>query len=255
VKFTPRGGRVQIVLQRINSHVEVSVNDSGEGIRPDFLPFVFDRFRQSDATTTRRHGGLGLGLAIVKQLTELHGGTVAARSEGEGKGATFVVSLPLTVLHAEPSPPQERRHPATAQGGIASETRPDIAGVKVLVIDDEPDARLLLKRLLEDRHATVLLADSAEEALRQLQAERPDVIVSDVGMPREDGYSLIRRIRALSPENGGNTPALALTAYARADDRVKAMLAGFQQHLSKPVEPSMLIATIASLTGRTAARE
>ncbi len=254
VKFTPRGGRVQVVLECVNSHLEVSVTDTGEGIRPDFLPYVFDRFRQSDASTTRRHGGLGLGLAIVKQLIELHGGTVRARSDGEGKGAAFIVSLPLKVLHVEPEPVQERRHPKTASVPVAADLCADIAGVKVLIVDDEPDARALLKRLLEDCGAVVTVAASAEEAMRKLQAERPDVIASDIGMPGEDGYALIRRIRALGPERGGDTPALALTAYARADDRVKAVMAGFQHHISKPVEPAVLIAMVASLTGRTGDR-
>jgi len=251
VKFTPRGGRVQILLERVNSHFEVSITDTGEGIKPDFLPYVFDRFRQSDASTTRRHGGLGLGLAIVKQLVELHGGTVQAQSPGEGMGATFTISLPLTVLHPEPELAQNRRHPKTSNIPVAMDLRADIAGVKVLVVDDEPDARALLKRLLEDCNAIVTLASSVEEAIEMLKLDRPDVIASDIGMPSEDGYGLIRRVRALPPEQGGNIPALALTAYARAEDRVKAVMAGFQYHVSKPVEPAELIAMVASLAGRT----
>lgn len=251
IKFTPRGGRVQVMLKRINSHIELTVADTGEGIKPEFLPYLFDRFRQSDASTTRRHGGLGLGLAIVKQLVELHGGTVHAKSPGEGKGATFTVSLPVTVIHPEPDRAEERRREKSMPAiPVPPDKCADIAGVKVLILDDEPDARALVKRFLEDCNADAILAPSSEEALEKVRAERPDVIVSDIGMPNEDGYSFIRRVRALAPHEGGNTPALALTAYARAEDRVKALLAGFQSHISKPVEPAELIATIASLAGR-----
>ena len=282
IKFTPRGGRVQVVLQRINSHLEVSFSDSGEGIAPEFLPHVFDRFRQADASSTRRHGGLGLGLAIVKQLVELHGGTVRASSAGPGAGTTFVVSLPLMIAvnteaaagDASPSSQQaegdqagmsgnERRHPRAA--GFAA-LGGEILGIKlhglrVLVVDDEADARALLKRLLEERGAEVLVAGSAQEAFGLVVAKGPDVLVSDIGMPGEDGYSLIRRIRAHEEnEAGGNVesaterkklPAVALTAYARAEDRMKAVLAGFQMHVSKPVEAAELLAMVASLTGRT----
>jgi PAS domain S-box-containing protein len=254
VKFTPRGGRVQVVLERVNSHVEASVTDSGEGIRPDFLPYVFDRFRQSDASTTRRHGGLGLGLAIVKQLCELHGGSVEARSQGAGQGATFIVRLPLMALHPENASAEPRRHPRSTHDAASHHLCADIAGVKVLVVDDDPDARALLRRLLEDCDAVVTVAASVDEAVRRVETERPDVIASDIGMPGEDGYALIRRIRALPADRGGATPAMALTAYARADDRVKVMMAGFQHHLAKPVDPSELIAMVASLTGRAGRR-
>ncbi|HEX8342925.1 MAG TPA: ATP-binding protein, partial [Tepidisphaeraceae bacterium] len=202
VKFTPRGGRVQVLLERVNSHVEVSVIDSGEGIKPEFLPYVFDRFRQADASTTRRHGGLGLGLSIVKQLVELHGGSIRVKSAGEGLGSTFIVSLPLTVIHPESPADADRRHPKA--GGAPLSLQPyfcaEITGVKVLVVDDEPDARALVKRLLEDCNAVVTTAASAAEALEKLQAERPDVLLSDVGMPTSDGYQLIRLVRAL-PED------------------------------------------------------
>lgn len=251
VKFTPRGGRVQVLLERVNSHVEVSVIDTGEGIKPEFLPHVFERFRQADATTTRRHGGLGLGLAIVKQLVELHGGSVRAKSPGQGQGATFTVSLPMMVVHAEPEASPERRHPSAANTPVAAEPCADIAGIKVLVVDDEPDARALLKRVLEACDARVIVAGSASEAVALVQSERPDVIASDIGMPGEDGYSLIRRVRALGSSHGGDTPAVALTAYARAEDRVKVVMAGFQHHIAKPVEPAELIAMIASLMRRT----
>jgi PAS domain S-box-containing protein len=252
VKFTPRGGRVQVLLERVNSHLEVSVIDTGEGIPPEFLPHVFDRFRQADASTTRRHGGLGLGLSIVKQLVELHGGRVRASSSGEGSGSTFTVSLPLTVIHPPPEPEAGRRHPVARTGPhLSQDTCVELHGVRVLVVDDEPDARSLLQRLLEDCHAIVMLAESAGAALEKLVADRPDVLVSDIGMPGEDGYSLIRRVRALHPDKGGNVPALALTAYARSEDRTRSVLAGFQMHMSKPVEPAELIAMVASLAGRT----
>ncbi len=281
IKFTPRGGRVQIVLQRINSHLEVVFNDSGEGIPAGFLPHVFDRFRQADATSTRRHGGLGLGLAIVKQLVELHGGSVRAASAGPGTGASFIVSLPLMVAveTSSPAPPgaggatvqpveqggapnsqaaDERRHPqapgfAALKGEVLGV---DLRGLRVLVVDDEPDARALLKRLMEERGAEVLVGGSAEEAYALAMNGRPDVLVSDIGMPGQDGYTLIRRIRAqealdTAEPKRKKLPAVALTAYARAEDRMKAVLAGFQMHVSKPVEAAELLAMVASLTGRT----
>ncbi len=253
IKFTPRGGRVQVILERVNSHLEVVVNDSGEGIAPEFLPHVFDRFRQADASTTRRHGGLGLGLAIAKQLVELHGGSVRVHSDGPGQGTTFRVLLPLTVLHPVPDPGEEDRcHPRadTNSLSVASELI-NLAGVRVLVVDDEADARSLVKRLLEDRQASVRTAGSATEAMDLIRSERPDVLVSDIGMPEEDGYSLIRRVRALGPEHGGSIPALALTAYARSEDRLKTIMAGFQIHVAKPVDTVELLALVASLAGRT----
>jgi PAS domain S-box-containing protein len=252
IKFTPKGGRVQVVLERVNSHLEVSITDTGEGIRPEFLPHVFDRFRQADPSTTRRHGGLGLGLSIVKQLIELHGGTVRAKSAGAGQGSTFTVSLPLTVVHPEYDADAMRRHPrAGATAATPDEMCVKIEGLKVLVVDDEPDARTLLRRLLEDCGAVVTTAASAKEALEHLAVERPDVLVSDIGMPGEDGYSLIRRVRALETEGSGNIPAVALTAYARSEDRTRSILAGFQMHVAKPVEPTELVAVVASLAGRT----
>ena len=251
IKFTPKGGRIQVLLERVNSHLEVSVIDTGEGIAPEFLPHVFDRFRQADASTTRRHGGLGLGLALAKQLIELHGGSIRAKSLGLGHGATFTVSLPLTVVHPEPEPEMERRHPRSGPvSATADDMCPRLGGVKVLVVDDEPDARALVKRLLEDCDAAVTTASSVQEALECLRADRPDVLISDIGMPGEDGYALIRRVRALAAERGGNLPAIALTAYARSEDRTRSILAGYQMHVAKPVEPSELIATVASLAGR-----
>ena len=254
VKFSPKGGRVQVLLKRINSHLQVDVIDTGEGIEPQFLPFVFDRFRQADATTTRAHGGLGLGLAIVKQLVELHGGTVRAKSGGRGTGTTFSVLLPVTVLHPDPDPEPVRRHPRGDGATVDPAACAKLAGLKVLVVDDEPDARGLVRRLLTDCHAEVMVAGSAAEAMRKLERDVPDVLVSDIGMPGEDGYALIRRVRELPDGEGGDVPAIALTAYARAEDRVKVLTAGYHMHLAKPVEPAELITVVASLAARFARR-
>jgi PAS domain S-box-containing protein len=249
VKFTPKGGRVAVALERVNSHLKVSVADDGEGIDPAFLPYVFERFRQADASASRRHGGLGLGLSIAKQLVELHGGSIHASSDGHGTGSTFTVELPAMVLDIDAAgrggPRQQPSHsidePLDAYAPAAK-----LGGVRVLVVDDEPDARSLIERLLENCEATVTTAGSAREALEQVAREAPDVLLSDIGMPTEDGYSLMRRIRRLSGE-AGRIPAIALTAYARAEDRVKALQAGYQMHLAKPVEPVKLIEMIASL--------
>jgi PAS domain S-box-containing protein len=253
IKFTPRGERVQVVLQRVDSHLEVGVIDSGEGIAPEFLPHVFDRFRQADASTTRRHGGLGLGLAIVRQLVELHGGTIRAESEGRGRGARFLVELPAAAVRAEARHAPRSRHPR-AQNAVTSlaDATDDLSGIRVLVLDDQVDSRLLVKRLLEDRQAIVLTAATPGEAIDVLQSEKPDVLVSDIGMPGEDGYSFIRKVRMLPRASGGETPAVALTAYARVEDRVNATRAGFQQHIAKPVEPVELITVIATLARRPA---
>ncbi len=249
VKFTPKGGRVQVVLERVNSHVEVSVIDTGQGIKPEFLPFVFDRFRQADASTTRRHGGLGLGLSIVKQLVEMHGGTVRAKSPGEQQGATFTVALPIMVVHQE-EPAVEKVPPRVPEVGELEAPADSLAGVKVLVVDDEPDARALLRRVLSDSGSEVRVAESVAEALRVLEEFRPDVLVSDIGMPDQDGYDLMNQIRAAG-RTSRQMPAVALTAFARAEDRKRAMLAGFQTHVAKPVDPAELVAIVASLAGRT----
>ncbi|HEX8342651.1 MAG TPA: ATP-binding protein [Tepidisphaeraceae bacterium] len=251
IKFTPRGGRVQVLLERVDSHLEISVSDTGEGIKPEFLPFVFDRFRQADASTTRRHGGLGLGLSIVKQLVELHGGAIRIHSDGTGRGSTFVVTLPLGATRREPERDSEPRYGRTGphlDGG--RERGIELDGVRVLVVDDEPDARGLVKRLLEDCRAVVTTAASAQEALMLLRAEAFDVLVSDIGMPGEDGYSLIGRVRAMGKDRGGDIPAIALTAYARAEDRTKAITAGFLMHMTKPIEPVELLTTVAGLASR-----
>jgi len=249
IKFTPKGGRVQVLLERINSHLEISVADTGQGIAADFLPHVFDRFRQEDSSTSRRYSGLGLGLAIVKQLVELHGGTVRVKSDGDNHGATFIVSLPIKVTRTFTD--EIRLHPKAAArtAPIDCETT-HLAGLKILVVDDEPDARLLLKRVLEDCKAEVFIAGSAAEAIQIIKANRPDVLVSDIGMADVDGYEFLRRVRSLSPKEGPHIPAIALTAFARTEDRTRALLAGFLAHVSKPVEPSELIATIAAVAGR-----
>jgi signal transduction histidine kinase/CheY-like chemotaxis protein len=249
IKFTPKGGRVQVLLERVNSHVEMSVIDTGKGIAPEFLPHVFDRFRQEDSSSTRSHGGLGLGLAIVKQLVELHGGSVRANSPGEGQGATFAVSLPLTPIHPEPTPNEGRPRP-DSEPVPSNSDRSTLAGLRVLVVDDDPDARELVKEVLSEYGAAVTAADSAGRALQLLAQEPPDELVSDIEMPGEDGYSLIRKLRALSEAAGGRTPAVALTAYARTEDRTRALMAGYHMHVAKPVEPAELVATIASLARR-----
>jgi PAS domain S-box-containing protein len=246
VKFTSKGGRVEVLLQHVNSHMEITVNDTGMGIKPELLPYVFERFRQGDSSTTRMHGGLGLGLSIVKQLVELHGGTVHARSPGEGLGATFIVSLPLAPVRGD----EKREHPTTPTQSIPECNGIDLVGVKVLVVEDDADARSIIKRVLVHCKADVCTAASAAEALELLKSYRPDVLISDIGMPGVDGYQFIRQVRRLSSGEGGNTPAIALTAFARSEDRTRAMIAGFQMHISKPIEPQELIATVGSLAGR-----
>jgi PAS domain S-box-containing protein len=251
IKFTPKGGRVQIRLERVNSHVEIIVTDTGFGIRPDVLPFIFDRFRQADSSTTRQYGGLGLGLAIVRHLVEMHGGTVEAESEGEGLGATFTVSLPLIATRSADVLGDRRRgreHP-TASRGVLFERPPDLVGLHVLVVDDEEDTRLLVRSVLEQCAARVTTASSVAEGLAALKTLRPDVLLSDLGMPEEDGYSLIAQIRALPAEQGGRTPAAALTAYARVEDRMRVLRSGFQLHMPKPIEPAELVTVVASLAG------
>jgi CheY-like chemotaxis protein len=240
---------VQVHLERVASHVEFSVADTGIGIRPEFVAHVFERFRQQETAPTRVHGGLGLGLAIVKQLVELHGGTVEARSAGEGRGATFIVTLPLTVVRRLGG---ERSHPA-ASGTAAPELAPiDLAGTRVLVVDDQEDARDLVRRVLADSGAEVLVASTAAEALALVEHTRPDVLLSDIGMPEVDGFELLRRVRALGPARGGRVPAIALTAFARSEDRTRALRAGFLVHVSKPIELAELVATVAAVAGRSA---
>lgn len=247
IKFTPRDGKVQVVLERVNSHIEISVADTGVGISEAFIPHLFERFRQVDASSTRNEGGLGLGLSIVKSLVELHGGTVSLRSAGQGHGTTATVCLPLMVAHHHPG---DHTHPGVPAVEASTLTKAELAGLVVLVVDDQPDARDLIRHLLEACSATVLTAADAEEALRLVEAHKPDVLVSDIGMPRTDGFALLRRIRALGPTRGGRVPAIALTAFARAEDRTRALRAGFLVHVAKPVDPSELVATVASVAGR-----
>jgi len=242
VKFTPRGGRVQLVLNRVNSHIEIVVSDTGRGIRSDFLPHVFERFRQADSSVAREHGGLGLGLAIVKQLVELHGGTVRAASGGADQGSTFVVALPLAIVHGAPGD-DDKAHPRAPTLAFSLAANASLAGVRVLVVDDEADAREVIRRILEDSQASVTLAGSASEALAALDKESPHVILSDIGMPNQDGYSLMQAIR----RRGVKIPAAALTAFARSEDRTRALQAGYQTHIAKPVEPAELVAAVASL--------
>jgi hypothetical protein len=245
VKFTPEGGRVAIRLERVDSQAQIKVIDTGKGISPDFLPHVFERFQQADSTTTRAYEGLGLGLAIAHNLVELHGGTVTAESPGVGQGSTFTVKLPLLETAGE----------AGAAGEVGGEeNRPPLAihhsqlqGSRVLVVDDEPDTRELLVTALEQYGAEVTAVASASEAMQLFERLKPDVLISDIGMPTEDGYSLIRRIRALASEQGGQIPAAALTAFAREEDGIQALSAGFQIHVSKPVEPMQLLAVVKKL--------
>jgi CheY-like chemotaxis protein len=249
VKFTPKGGKVQVVLERVNSHLEITVADTGQGILPDFLPYVFDRFRQADASSTRKFGGLGLGLAIAKQLVELHGGTVRVKSAGEGRGASFIVQLPITVIHV-PVEDQERLHPKTPSAEPPPVRPVRLDGVKVMVVDDHTDAQELIRRVLEACGAKVITCSSAAEALPMLEREKPTVLMSDIGMPEMDGYEFLKKVRALGADRGGQVPAVALTAFARSEDRTKALLSGFVVHVTKPVEPTELAATIASVAGR-----
>jgi signal transduction histidine kinase/ActR/RegA family two-component response regulator len=250
IKFTPRGGRVQVVLARVDSHVEIGVADTGIGIQAELLPHLFERFHQGDASTTRKYGGLGLGLSLVKSLVELHGGRVIVDSPGAGQGTTVTVRLPLTAVQRH-GDARDRTHPRSAPERVAAVRAHELSGVTVLIVDDQPDARDLITRVLEDSAAVVLSAASADEALRLIESQRPDVLVSDIGMPGTDGYELLRRVRGLGPERGGRLPAIALTAFARAEDRTRALRAGFLVHVSKPVDASELVATVASVAGRT----
>jgi PAS domain S-box-containing protein len=257
IKFTAPDGRVTIRLERTGSHAEIKVTDTGQGISAEFLPFVFDRFRQADSTTARRHGGLGLGLAIVRHLVEMHGGTVQAVSAGEGQGATFIVRLPLLALRRSPPRSTERAatqttmtEPAPSAVDAMKADNDGIArlsGIRVLIVDDEADAREMLSLMLRQYGAEVREAASAQESLMWLKEWRPNVLVSDVGMPDEDGYSLINRIRSLEPEQGRDIPAVALTGYAGAEDRSRLLAEGFQLHFPKPVEIAELASAIASL--------
>jgi PAS domain S-box-containing protein len=236
IKFTPTGGRVEVLLQWFDSYAQIQIMDNGQGIHSDFLPYVFESFRQSDSTMTRKFGGLGLGLTIVRHLVELHGGTVQAESFGEGKGATFSVRLPRMAANPQISPEIEP---------FASNF--DLKGLKVLVVDDEADMRDLIAVILEQYGVEVRVAASAQEAISILDEFQPDILIGDIGMPEMDGYTLLRQIRSRSPEQGGQIPAIALSAYAGEYNRKQALAAGFQMHLSKPIEPAQLVAAISRL--------
>jgi CheY-like chemotaxis protein len=247
IKFTERGGRVQAQVQRVNSHVEIVVSDTGRGIPPELLPHIFERFRQADSTTTRAHGGLGIGLALVRHLVELHGGTVTAISGGENQGAIFTVTLPI-MAHAVPADEGLRRHPVSEHG--PTEAVAVLKGVRLLIVDDEPDTLELFAAMLTHTGAVVRSVTSAAAALEALAEWTPDVIVSDIGMPGEDGYVLIRKIRALEADRGGRIPAIAVTAFGSVQDRIRILSAGFDSHVPKPVEPAELATVIASLLAR-----
>ena len=249
VKFTPKGGRIQVKVQRIDSHVEIVVSDSGIGINKEFLPHVFDRFRQADASITRTHGGLGLGLSIVHQLVDLHGGTVRVDSKGEGTGATFTIALPFVGVITNPQEP-DPVHVAQDDEVLTFDGLPSLQGLKVLVVDDEQDTRDLIEEVLKACGAEVITSPSVADALEAVEQHQPNILISDLGMPEEDGYSLISKIRALPAEQGGQIPAAALTAYARAEDRLRVLRSGFQFHLPKPVDSAELVTVVASLAGR-----
>ena len=241
IKFTPRGGRVEVRLTQNDGDVELEVRDTGEGISSDFLPFVFDRFRQADSSTRRTQGGLGIGLALVRHIVELHGGSVQADSPGRGHGATFTLRLP-----AMPTTARSAEHIPTS---AVEDTADVLEGVRVLVVEDQDDTREMLGEVLRRHRAEVTVVSSAREAFEIISARRPHVLVSDVAMPDEDGFQLIDKLRRLGPDAGGDVPALALTAYARKEDHARALAAGFQMHASKPIEPSELVAAVACLAG------
>jgi PAS domain S-box-containing protein len=250
VKFTPLGGRVSVRAAREAAGVRLEVEDTGAGVDAEFLPHMFERFRQADSSSTRRHGGLGLGLAIVRHLVELHGGTVEAASAGPGQGATFTVRLPSRIPRAPfvlPSPPAEPAAAAGDTGGSGAVARLD--GLRILVVEDEPDTLDLVTTILRDRGAEVTPVSSAREAMDALGRARPDVLLSDIGLPGEDGLALIHAVRRLPEAEGGRLPAAALTAYAREQDRVEALRAGFQAHVAKPIQPPDLVRIVASLAG------
>ena len=249
IKFTPSGGAVAIELAQHAGQVQITVRDTGVGIRPEFITHVFERFRQADASTTRRHGGLGLGLSIVKHLIEQHGGTVRAESAGEGQGASFTVELPAAAPATSPARSARAMMIKTPAPSTGEFTLRDLGGINVLVVDDDRDARELIFRILSDCQATVRIAGSAREAVDAMRASPPDLLISDLGMPEVDGFELLAWVRQLGRDHGGEVPAVALTAFARSEDRLRALEAGFSAHISKPVEPSELIAVVASLVG------
>jgi CheY-like chemotaxis protein/anti-sigma regulatory factor (Ser/Thr protein kinase) len=236
IKFTPHGGRVDIMLERLGDQAQVTITDTGKGISPDFLPHIFESFRQEDVSITRKFGGLGLGLAIVRNITEAHGGTVSVNSPGVDQGSTFTVTLPL--LNVEPESDDLQK---------LSAEEVNLTGIKVLTIDDEPDSREFLTVLLAYYGAQVMAVATSGEFFAALESFQPDVLVSDIGMPEVDGYTLLRQVRSLPPESGGQIPAIALTAYAGEINQQQALAAGFQSHLSKPIDPNLLVQVVAQL--------
>jgi CheY-like chemotaxis protein len=249
VKFTSEGGRVEAGLSRSGGHVEITVTDTGMGIEPEFMPYVFDRFRQADSTSTRKYSGLGLGLAIVRHVVEMHGGTVAASSPGKGQGATFKVRFPIASPDILLQPVKRAPGPEVKQPTQPNHVdgKHNLAGIRVLVVDDDLDTLEVLKVILQNRGAEVITASSAGDALQALEQSLPDALVSDLAMPEHDGYELIAEIRQRGPERGGNIPAVALTAYARVEDRMRALTAGFHMYLPKPVDSNELVAVVANL--------
>ncbi|HSS22702.1 MAG TPA: ATP-binding protein [Pyrinomonadaceae bacterium] len=248
IKFTPKNGKVYVRLRRVNSHVELQVSDNGIGISHEFLPHVFERFRQADSSTTRLHGGLGLGLAIVRHLVELHGGSVAAESLGPGRGSVFTVLLPVNTNGQKTwSTDESQSTEKNVEGSRPDAERPDLAGLRVLLVDDEPDTLEVLRVVLSQFGAQVRGAVSTAEALKTFLEWQPDVLVSDLGMPGEDGYALIEKVRSLPPEQGRDIPAAALTAHAREEDRALALAKGYQAHIKKPVDPTRLATAVAIL--------
>ncbi|MDI1435508.1 hybrid sensor histidine kinase/response regulator [Polyangium sorediatum] len=248
IKFTPRGGRIEVRLRRVGDELELAIADNGEGIRPDFLPYVFDRFRQGDSSSRRMHGGLGIGLAVVRHIVVSHGGTVSAHSEGPRLGSTFTVRLPSAFL------PREAEGPTPPPYGKPRLPLPDLSGLRVLVVDDDQDTREILRQVLAAHRADVRIAATVREAIAELDAARPHVLVSDIAMPGEDGYDFIDFVRRRTPERGGAVPALALTAHARAEDQARALAAGFQRHAAKPIDPAELVRAIAGLVGAPCSR-
>jgi CheY-like chemotaxis protein len=243
IKFTPAGGRVEVSLDTADRQARLRVTDTGEGMTPDFLPFAFERFRQQDSTSTRAHHGLGLGLYVVRHVIGHHGGVVSAESAGQGRGSTFTVLLPLAAAPGQGAGPLGAEQPGKGEDRLE-------AGLTVLLVDDEEDAREALRRILQQNGMLVTTAASAREAYELVERLQPDILLSDIAMPGEDGLSLIRRVRMLPLDGGGQVPAIALSAYAGAEDRRKALVAGFQRHIPKPVDPAHLLAAIAAMTRR-----
>ena len=266
IKFTPEGGKIEVRSLRVGSHAQIQVSDTGIGISPEFLPYVFDRFRQADSTTTRSHSGLGLGLAIVRHLVELHGGSVYADSAGEGQGSTFTVQLRLHNCPEEqgnsaesqqitPEESELKQERDDSLQGTSGETSATLSGLRVLIVDDEPDVRDLITTVVEESGAKAIAVESVPEAIKELEQWQPDVLVSDIAMPVEDGYTLIRKVRDIEAERGGLLPAVALTAYVREEDCEQAIASGFQMHISKPVDTTKLVMALASLAGRSLTKE